>query len=177
MLLQKGFQPIINLFFSILQPSINLFSYIFSIHFPCTLCIFVGSSQKSLDSHLKWKHVEAMCELCGKSFTCGANLNIHKTEVHKLKIRKSQKLGSSNEPKKFFCHICGKPYCSKQVLRKHMIKHNNEDSLVNKHMIEDPGEYKYKCSRHDNCKKYFKTARQTEFLFRPIIFLILLSIL
>ena len=39
--------------------------------------------------------------------------------------------------------------------------------LVNKHMIEDPGEYKYKCSRHDNCKKYFKTARQTEFLFRP----------
>ena len=52
-----------------------------------------------------------------------------------------------------------------------MIKHNNEDSLVNKHMIEDPGEYKYKCSRHDNCKKYFKTARQTsEFLFRPIVF-------
>jgi transcription elongation factor Elf1 len=157
--------------FSILQPLINPFSlFFFSIHFPCTLCIFVGSSQKSLDSHLKWKHVEAMCELCGKSFTCGANLNIHKTEVHKLKIRKSQKLGSSNEPKKFFCHICGKPYCSKQVLRKHMIKHNNEDSLVNKHMIEDPGEYKYKCSRHENCKKYFKTARQTEFLFRPIVF-------
>ena len=68
-------------------------------------------------------------------------------------------LGSNGEPKKFFCHICGKPYCSKQVLRKHMIKHNNEDSLVNKHMIEDPAEYKYKCSRHDNCKLYFKTAR------------------
>jgi hypothetical protein len=58
-------------------------------------------TKKSLDSHIKWKHVEAMCELCGKSFTCGANLNIHKTEVHKLKPKKSM-IGSNGEPKKFF---------------------------------------------------------------------------
>ena len=75
-----------------------------SIHFPCGLCIFVGSSQKSLDSHIKWKHVEAMCELCGKSFTCGANLNIHKTEVHKLKPKKSM-IGRDDIRFQFQIHI------------------------------------------------------------------------
>lgn len=120
-------------------------------NFPCEQCKFIGSSQRSLDSHIKYKHIEAMCELCGKSFSCGATLDIHKNAIHKPRLPRDQQ-------KKYFCHICGNSFCSKQVLKKHLFKHSNEDSLVNKYMAEDPSEYKFMCTRHDNCKKYFKKA-------------------
>ena len=121
-------------------------------HYRCELCHFVGSTKISLETHIKYKHTEAMCDLCGKVVSCGATLRIHKYEVHKLKRKKL------DEVKKFFCHICGKPYCSKQVLKKHIVKHSREDSTVNKLMLEDVSEYKYMCTRHNNCKKYFKKA-------------------
>lgn len=123
------------------------------VNFPCSHCIFVGSSQKGLDSHVKFKHTVALCDFCGKNFSCGATLEIHKNAVHRSKDKRPE------EVEKFFCHICGKAYCSKPVLRKHLRSHANEESIVNRHMYEDPSEYKYMCTRHDNCKKYFKKAR------------------
>ena len=111
-------------------------------NYPCSQCIFVGSSQKALDSHVKFKHTVALCDFCGKNFSCGATLEIHKNAVHKPKDKKL-----IDDSAKFFCHICGKAYCSKPVLRKHLRSHANEDSIVNKNMYEDPTEYKYMCTR------------------------------
>ncbi len=126
-----------------------------NVNFPCPYggkCIFVGSSQKSLDSHIKYKHVEAMCEICGKNFSSGATLDIHVKQVH-------QKIKPKKSDEKFFCHICGKSYARKTVLRKHIRSHSNKKSTINKLMFDDPKMYKFKCTKHDNCKKYFKKAR------------------
>lgn len=59
----------------------------------------------------------------------------------------------------FPCHLCRKSYDRKATLEKHLTSHAREDSTVNKIMKEDPSEYKYMCTRHANCKKYFKKAR------------------
>ena len=107
-----------------------------------------------MDSHVKFKHTIALCDFCGKNFSCGATLEIHKNAVHKPKDKKL-----IDDSAKFFCELCGKAYCSKPVLRKHLRSHANEDSIVNRNMYEDPTEYKYMCTRHDNCKKYFKKAK------------------
>ena len=59
----------------------------------------------------------------------------------------------------FPCHLCSKTYERKATLEKHLQSHSREDSTVNRIMNEDPYEYKYMCTRHTNCKKYFKKAR------------------
>ena len=74
-------------------------------NFPCKQCIFVGSSQKALDSHVKFKHTIALCDFCGKNFSCGATLEIHKNAVHKPKDKKL-----IDDSAKFFCHVSNHSY-------------------------------------------------------------------
>ena len=59
----------------------------------------------------------------------------------------------------FICNFCGKGYSTKNILDKHVRRHNNPDSLINKWMTE-PNEFKFECKEHENCKKYFKSEKR-----------------
>jgi Zinc-finger of C2H2 type len=87
--------------------------------------------------------------LCGKEFANSQSLALHMTSYHQPK-----------KPNSWFCEVCGKGYSSKNILDKHVKRHYKENSLVNKWMHDSPNEYKYECTKHNNCKKYFKTEAQ-----------------
>jgi hypothetical protein len=118
-------------------------------HFLCPKegCKFVGTEQKTVDTHVRFSHVAVVCDLCGKEYTSVNTLYAHRSAVHEPR--------KNDHP----CEICGRPFNSASELRKHIRRHNKDNSLINKWMKDDPREYKYVCSAHDNCKKYFKTAQ------------------
>ena len=62
-------------------------------------CKYVGRSQKSIETHVRYKHTSATCEHCGKGFKNIKSLTLH-TEVFHL----------PNRPKQFSCHLCGRAY-------------------------------------------------------------------
>ena len=70
-------------------------------------------------------------------------------------------MATHHAPKTFenICNVCGKGYSTKNILDKHVRRHNNPDSLINKWMTE-PNEFKFECKEHNNCKKYFKSERR-----------------
>ena len=112
-------------------------------------CKWVGRSDKSLATHIRIFHTHELCDLCGKEFANSQSLALHMTSYHQPK-----------KPNSWFCEVCGKGYSSKNILDKHVKRHYKENSLVNKWMHDSPNEYKYECTRHTNCKKYFKTEAQ-----------------
>ena len=109
-------------------------------------CKYVGSSQQAVDTHIKHAHSTLVCDLCGK-VTVAQNLKLHMATHHAPKTFE------------FICSICGKGYQTKNILDKHVKRHNNPDSLINKWMTE-PGEFKFECKEHDNCKRYFKSEKR-----------------
>ena len=87
-----------------------------------------------------------VCDLCGK-VTVAQNLKLHMATHHAPKTFE------------YICNVCGKGYSTKNILDKHVKRHNNPDSLINKWMTE-PGEFKFECKEHENCKKYFKSEKR-----------------
>ncbi len=117
-----------------------------SVKCPHEQCHYVGSSQQAVDTHCKHAHSTIVCDLCGKVLVA-QNLKLHMAANHAPKTFE------------FICPICGKGYSTKNILDKHLKRHNNPDSLINKWMTE-PSEFKYECKEHDNCKKYFKSEKR-----------------
>ena len=85
------------------------------------------------------------------------------TYIGKVTVAQNLKLhmATHHAPKTFehICNVCGKGYSTKNILDKHVRRHNNPDSLINKWMTE-PNEFKFECKEHNNCKKYFKSERR-----------------
>ena len=100
-------------------------------------------------THIRIFHTHELCDLCGKEIANSQSLALHMTSYHQPK-----------KPNSWFCEVCGKGYSSKNILDKHVKRHYKENSLVNKWMHDSPNEYKYECTKHNNCKKYFKTEAQ-----------------
>ncbi len=109
-------------------------------------CHYVGSSQQAVDTHIKHAHSMTMCDLCGKEIV-SQNLKLHMNANHAPKTLD------------FICAVCGKGYSTKNILDKHVRRHDNPDSLINKWMNEQ-GEFKFECKEHENCKRYFKSAKR-----------------
>lgn len=109
-------------------------------------CHYVGSSQQAVDTHVKHAHSNVVCDLCGK-VTVAQNLKLHMSTHHAPKTFE------------FICTVCGKGYSTKNILDKHLKRHNNPDSLINKWMTE-PSEFKFECKEHENCKKFFKSEKR-----------------
>jgi hypothetical protein len=109
-------------------------------------CHYVGNSQQAVDTHIKHSHCTLMCDLCGKE-TVSQNLKLHMASHHAPKTLD------------YICAVCGKGYSTKNILDKHIKRHNNPDSLINKWMSE-PGEFKFECKEHDNCKGFFKSEKR-----------------
>ena len=117
-----------------------------SVKCPTENCHYVGSSQQAVDTHVKHAHSTLVCDLCGK-VTVAQNLKLHMATNHAPKTFE------------FICAICGKGYSTKNILDKHLKRHNNPDSLINKWMTE-PNEFKFECKEHDNCKRFFKSEKR-----------------
>ena len=122
------------------------FSFLSSVKCPHENCHYVGSSQQAVDTHVKHAHSTLVCDLCGK-VTVAQNLKLHMATHHAPKTFE------------FICAICGKGYSTKNILDKHLKRHNNPDSLINKWMTE-PSEFKFECKEHDNCKRFFKSEKR-----------------
>ena len=117
-----------------------------SVRCPHENCHYVGSSQQAVDTHVKHAHSTLVCDLCGKEVVA-QNLKLHMSTHHAPKTFE------------YICSICGKGYSTKNILDKHLKRHNNPDSLINKWMTE-PNEFKFECKEHENCKKYFKSEKR-----------------
>ena len=76
-----------------------------SFYCPHTKCKYVGRSQKSIETHVRYKHTPEQCEHCGKGFKNMKSLTLHMEIFH-----------LPNRPKEFSCHICGKAYRYTQLL-------------------------------------------------------------
>ena len=61
-------------------------------------------------------------------------------------------------PNSFYCEICGRAYRTKNERDKHVVRHNKDNCLMDRWMHEDPKLYKYECTKHTTCKRYFKKA-------------------
>merc|ERR1719270_1953201 len=118
----------------------------YSVKCPHENCHYVGSSQQAVDTHVKHAHSTLVCDLCGK-VTVAQNLKLHMATHHAPKTFE------------FICAICGKGYSTKNILDKHLKRHSNPDSLINKWMTE-PSEFKFECKEHDNCKRFFKSEKR-----------------
>ncbi|TRY68908.1 hypothetical protein TCAL_12788 [Tigriopus californicus] len=111
-------------------------------------CKWVGNTASALNTHIYFVHTRVLCDLCGKEVSNRNSLDLHRSTAHQPREAK------------FRCEICGKGYQTKGVLSKHIRRHNREDSLVNKWMNDNPNDYKFVCTLHKNCKKYFKSAKR-----------------
>lgn len=111
-------------------------------------CKWVGNTSSALNTHIYFVHTRVLCDLCGKEVSNRNSLDLHRSTAHQPREAK------------FCCEICGKGYQTKGVLSKHVRRHNREDSLVNKWMNDNPNDYKFVCTLHKNCKKYFKSAKR-----------------
>ena len=98
--------------------------------------------------HIKAVHGEWTCEVCGKKFGQGSNLNRHVRSVHRGEIvQKNVKL---------FCNRCDKIFDREKRLKRHLeIKH---ESKVAKKFIHEPPKVAEKCKNRtcSECGKTFK---------------------
>ena len=116
-------------------------------------CKWIGTTESSLATHIKFNHTPVLCDVCGKEFTCRNSVALHAAAAHKPPDVIHE------------CDICGKTYGSRPVLQKHKKRHSKADSLVNKRMKNgvggggrgevELGEIKYMCTLHETCQKFF----------------------
>ena len=70
-----------------------------SFYCPNSRCNYVGRSQKSIESHVRYKHTPEQCKYCGKGFKNMKSLTLHQEVFH-----------LPNRPKEHQCEHCGKAY-------------------------------------------------------------------
>ena len=82
-----------------------------------------------------------------------------KTDIYLIpKFRPREVYHLPKTPNSFYCEICGRAYRTKNERDKHVVRHNRDNCLMDRWMHEDPKLYKYECTKHTDCKKYFKKA-------------------
>ena len=143
-------------------------------------CTYVGRSQQAVDTHVRFKHKKEICEQCGKEFQNIQCLNLHRFDdiiirlgpsiyIYDIQWYLTTKIITfyfffrevyhlPKTPNSFYCEICGRAYRTKNERDKHVVRHNRDNCLMDRWMHEDPKLYKYECTKHTDCKKYFKKA-------------------
>ncbi len=110
-------------------------------------CNYVGTTEKALETHIKFLHTSAICDTCGKEFSSTNTLYAHRQSAHQERLLDQ------------ICEVCGRGFPNQSQLRKHVKRHQVQNSRVNLGMHERAEDYKFTCTMHDNCKKYFKTEK------------------
>lgn len=130
----------------------------------CHICSVVVFTKKSLEQHIKRKHLPSPpCDICGKEFTCRMDLDHHKKILHSSKTQ--------------VCEQCGKAFFTENGLQSHVkfthLKMQNEyakkkfwcelcqrfESHTTKSAHEMKVKYgkRYKCDKCD--KAFFSNQR------------------
>lgn len=169
------------------------------VRYSCDFCGNKYMDRSSLKNHITLKHSTEQknmfqCDECSKSYTSKNSLQIHKRNVHRninfkcnICSKDFNNKGSLNyhmklvhaDPKEYPCNVCGKSFKALQILRKHIIVHNDDKFECNecgkilsrKHLLKShkikfhttlENEAAFKCGVEE-CSKPFKTNLQLKY--------------
>ena len=125
----------------------------------CDKCNYVGTTESSLATHIKFTHTKAVCQICGNEFTCHNGLTSHMQHVHNPE--ENNKKWYETEPSQ--CDICNKWFSNHKIMRRHRKNHDEAKpepaARSSTGAKEDPNDFKFMCPIHDTCKKYFKSRK------------------